>query len=86
MIKWVLIYFISLPVLLITYILLTQYLTEGNVFSITSLIQETSDDTQKEVADLKHQVKELNALLRGDFEILHDKLDAIEYHLKQEKE
>jgi len=85
-IKWVLIYFISLPVLLITYILLTQYLTEGNVFSITTLIQETSEDNREEIEKLKHQVKELNTLLRGDFEILHDKLDAIDYHLKQEKE
>lgn len=86
MIKWVLIYFISLPVLLITYILLTQYLTEGNVFSITTLIQETSEDNREEIEKLKHQVEELNTLLRGDFEILHDKLDAIDYHLKQEKE
>jgi len=85
-IKWVLIYFISLPVLLITYILLTQYLTEGNVFSITTLIQETSEDNREEIEKLKHQVEELNTLLRGDFEILHDKLDAIDYHLKQEKE
>jgi hypothetical protein len=85
-IKWVLIYFISLPVLLITYILLTQYLTEGNVFSITTLIQETSEDNREEIRKLKSEIKELNTLLRGDFEILHDKLDSIDYHLKQEKE
>lgn len=75
--KWIIVYFISLPVVLGAYMVTNRYLSEGDVDSLKNEIDLNWGKTAKVQNALEEHKRELNERLDMEFAVIRDLLKDV---------